>query len=97
MPYINVGEEAVRDSWNVAAGASPIGTWECPQTWHTDFREDLGKIEVPTLVTHGTDDRILPIEATEATEAGINRARLAFVGAPATWRPASARHSTRSQ
>jgi pimeloyl-ACP methyl ester carboxylesterase len=94
MPYINAGEEAVRHSRNVAAGASPIATWACPQTRHTDFREDLGKIEVPTLVTHGTDDRILPIEATEA---GINRALLAFVGAPATWRPASARHSTRSQ
>jgi pimeloyl-ACP methyl ester carboxylesterase len=61
-----ISEEAVRDSWNVAAGASPIATWACPQTWHTDFRDDLRKIDVPTLVTHGTADRILPIEATGA-------------------------------
>jgi non-heme chloroperoxidase len=61
-----ISEEAVRDSWNVASGASPIGTWACPQTWHTDFRDDLRKIDVPTLVTHGTADRILPIEATGA-------------------------------
>jgi non-heme chloroperoxidase len=61
-----ISEDAVRDSWNVAAGASPIGTWACPQTWHTDFREDLRKIDVPTLVTHGTADRILPIQATGA-------------------------------
>jgi non-heme chloroperoxidase len=58
-----ISEEAVRDSWNVAAGASPIGTYECPPTWHTDFRADLAKIDVPVLVTHGTADRILPIAA----------------------------------
>ncbi len=61
-----ISEETVRDSWNVAAGASPIGTWACPPTWHTDFRADLRKIDVPTLVVHGTADRILPIEATGA-------------------------------
>ena len=61
-----ISEEAVRDSWNVAAGASPIATWACPSTWHTDFREDLRKIDVPTLVVHGSADRVLPIEATGA-------------------------------
>jgi non-heme chloroperoxidase len=59
-------EEVVRDSWNVAAGASPIGTWACPPTWHTDFREDLRKVDVPALVMQGTADRILPIEGTGA-------------------------------
>jgi pimeloyl-ACP methyl ester carboxylesterase len=61
-----ISEEAVRDSWNVGAGASPSGTYACPPTWHTDFRADLAKIDVPTLVTHGTADRILPIEAAGA-------------------------------
>jgi pimeloyl-ACP methyl ester carboxylesterase len=59
-----ISEDAVHDSWNVAAGASPLGTWACPPTWHTDFREDLAKFDIPTLVTHGTADRILPIQAT---------------------------------
>jgi non-heme chloroperoxidase len=54
----------VRDSWNVAAGASPIGTVACPPTWVTDFRADLPKFDVPTLVVHGDADRILPIDAT---------------------------------
>src|SRR3954454_1241166 len=36
-----ISEEAVRDSWNVAASAAPVGTYACPPTWHTDFREDL--------------------------------------------------------
>jgi pimeloyl-ACP methyl ester carboxylesterase len=61
-----VSEEVVRDSWNVAAAASPVGTWACPPSWHTDFRDDLAKFDVPTLVTHGTADRVLPIEATGA-------------------------------
>jgi non-heme chloroperoxidase len=61
-----ISEEVVTDSWNVAAGASPYGTWACPAVWGTDFRDDLAKIDVPTLVTHGTADRILPIEATGA-------------------------------
>ena len=61
-----ISEETVRDSWNVAAGASPIATRACPPTWHTDFRADLRKIDVPTLIVHGTADRVLPIEASSA-------------------------------
>ncbi len=59
-----ISDEVVRDSWNVAAGASPVGTAACPPTWVTDFRGDLPKIDVPTLVVHGDADRVLPIDAT---------------------------------
>jgi non-heme chloroperoxidase len=58
-----ISEEAVRDAWNTAVGASPVGTVACVATWHTDFRDDLPKIDVPVLVMHGSADRILPIEA----------------------------------
>jgi pimeloyl-ACP methyl ester carboxylesterase len=79
-----VSDEVVRDSWNIAAGASPIGTWSCPPTWHTDFRDDLKHIDVPTLVMHGDADRILPIEATGAsTHEAIEGSRFLVVeGAP---------------
>ena len=30
----------------------------------TDFREDLKKIAVPTLVAHGDSDRIVPLEVS---------------------------------
>jgi non-heme chloroperoxidase len=33
-------------------------------TWLTDFRGDLPTIDVPVLVVHGTEDRILPYEST---------------------------------
>ncbi|MAT06228.1 MAG: alpha/beta hydrolase [Acidimicrobiaceae bacterium] len=61
---IRISDEVVRDSWNVGAGASAVGTVSCPPTWITDFRQDLPKNDVPTLVVHGDADRILPIDAT---------------------------------
>lgn len=58
-----ISDEVVRDSWNIAVAASPIGTAACVPTWYTDFRSDLPRIDVPTLVIHGDADRILPIAA----------------------------------
>jgi len=59
-----ISNQAVHLSWVVAAGASPKGTLDCVQAWLTDFRGDLKKIQVPTLVIHGDADSILPIAAT---------------------------------
>ena len=50
--------------FNVAVGSSHYASYACVDTWLTDFRGDLSKIDVPTLVLHGTADRILPFEAT---------------------------------
>lgn len=58
-----ISGEAVQDSWNSAVTASPAGVIACVATWHTDFRADLPKIDIPVLVMHGTKDRVLPIEA----------------------------------
>lgn len=58
-----ISAEAVQDAWNLAVSASPEGTIACVATWHTDFRADLPKIDIPVLVLHGTQDRVLPIEA----------------------------------
>jgi non-heme chloroperoxidase len=61
-----IGDAALRASFQVASGASPYATYECVDTWLTDFRADLPKNDVPTLVLHGTADRILPFQATAA-------------------------------
>ncbi|MEY9907321.1 non-heme chloroperoxidase [Catenulispora sp. MAP12-49] len=58
-----ISPEVVQDAWNTAVGASPQGTIACVPTWHEDFRGDCAKIDIPVLVLHGTEDRILPIEA----------------------------------
>ena len=59
-----IGDAALRAAFQVAAGSSPYATYACVDTWLTDFRDDLTRIDVPTLVVHGTADRILPFEAT---------------------------------
>lgn len=58
-----VSEDAVRASWNVACISSAVATVACVPTWHEDFRQDLAKIDVPTLVIHGDSDRIVPFSA----------------------------------
>ena len=40
-------------------------------TWLTGFREDLRTIDVPVLVVHGTEDRILTYQATAARRPGL--------------------------
>ena len=66
-----ISEQAWNASFNVAAGASPYASYACVDTWLTDFRADLPNIDVPTLVVHGTEDRILPYEATAKRLPGL--------------------------
>jgi len=61
-----ISAQAWQASFNVAAGSSPYASYACVDTWLTDFREDLPRIDIPTLVLHGTDDRTLPFAATAA-------------------------------
>jgi non-heme chloroperoxidase len=39
----------------------------------TDFTEDLKKLDVPTLIVHGDDDQIVPIETSAKLAAGLVR------------------------
>jgi non-heme chloroperoxidase len=59
-----VSQQAVQASWNLAAGASATASLACVAAWHEDFRKDLTRVDVPTLVIHGDADRILPITAS---------------------------------
>ena len=75
-----VSEQAVQASWNVAAGASAIASLACVPAWYEDFRADLARINVPTLVIQGDADRILPITASGLRTAKlIKGARLSVV------------------
>lgn len=75
-----ISEQAVQASWNVAAAASATASLACVPTWHEDFRNDLVRIEVPTLVIHGDADRIVPIKASgEKTAKLVKGARLVAI------------------
>ena len=84
-----ISDQAVQLSWNIAAGASPKGTLDCVSAWLTDFRKDLARIDVPTLVIHGDADRILPLAATgKRTQEFVKGSKLVVVeGGPhgLTW------------
>jgi pimeloyl-ACP methyl ester carboxylesterase len=66
-----VSQETVQSNWNVAAGASATASLASVAAWHEDFRQDLTRIDVPTLVIHGDADRVLPIGAS-----GLRTAKL---------------------
>jgi non-heme chloroperoxidase len=66
-----VSQQTMQACWNVAAGGSATASLACVATWHEDFREDLKRIAVPSLVIHGDADRIVPIRAS-----GLRMAKL---------------------
>lgn len=72
-----VSNEVLHSSWIVAAGASATASLACVPTWLEDFRHDLTRVDVPTLVIQGDQDRIVPLKASgERTAKIINNARL---------------------
>ena len=61
-----ISDAALQAARQVAFGSGPYATYACIDTWLTDFRGDLPKIDIPVLAIHGTADRILPFEKTTA-------------------------------
>ncbi|HTS35384.1 MAG TPA: alpha/beta hydrolase [Candidatus Solibacter sp.] len=75
-----VSEQAIQASWNTAAIASATASVACVPTWHEDFRNDVSKIDVPTLVIHGDSDRIVPFSsAGQRTAKLVSGAELVVV------------------
>ncbi len=70
---------------DIAAFASPKGTLDCIGAFgRTDFRDDLTKMTVPTLILHGDSDGIVPFEVSgKRAHASIKNSKLALIkGAP---------------
>jgi non-heme chloroperoxidase len=79
------GQELVAFSKWIAWAASPLGTAQCIVAFgETDFRADLAKFDIPTLVVHGDADRIVPLEVSgQRAHAMIAGSRLEVLkGAP---------------
>ncbi|MFF1615233.1 alpha/beta fold hydrolase [Amycolatopsis sp. NPDC058278] len=76
-----ISDQAWQNSFTVAVAASAHAAYACVDTWLTDFRADLSKIDVPVLLVHGDADRILPYEATAARLPGLIK-DLQFVTVP---------------
>jgi non-heme chloroperoxidase len=75
-----ISEQAVQASWNLAASASATASLACVATWHEDFRANLERVDVPTLVIHGEADRIVPFaSAGQRTAKLVKGARLVAI------------------
>jgi non-heme chloroperoxidase len=66
---------------DIAAGASPKGTLDCIAAFSkTDFRGDLAKVNIPTLVIHGDSDATVPFEYSgKLTHEAIPNSKVALI------------------
>jgi len=75
----------IQSFWRQGMTAGAKNTYDSIAAFSaTDFRGDLAKFDVPTLVIHGDDDQIVPIETSgKASAALIKNAKLIiYKGAP---------------
>lgn len=77
-PDTKVSQAMLNWTLSMAFQAGLKGTYDCVEAFSTtDFRGELAKIDVPTLVIHGGDDQVVPLEITSRAAArGIKNARL---------------------
>lgn len=60
-----ISEGIVRAFWLQGMMASQKAAYDCIRAFsETDLTEDLRRIDVPTLILHGDDDQIVPIQAS---------------------------------
>ena len=78
---LQVSEQQRIYARDIAAFASPKGTLDCIAAFsRTDFRGDLKKISIPTLIIHGDSDAIVPFEASgKRSQEAIKGSQLALI------------------
>ncbi len=69
-----VSDLVIQANWTVAIGASPVATVACVDAWLEDFRKDISRNDLPTMIIHGDDDRILPADVTSRRQAQMIKA-----------------------
>jgi non-heme chloroperoxidase len=88
-PGTNVSQPVLDQLWRLCMQTGLKNSYECIKAFsETDFREDLEKFDVPTLVVHGEDDQVVPIDIT-----GRKTAKL-VEGAQAIFYPAAPHGTT---
>lgn len=62
-----VSQAVVDANWATAVASAPVAAYAVVPSWIEDFTPDVAAVKAsgkPTLIVHGTEDRILPIDAT---------------------------------
>jgi non-heme chloroperoxidase len=81
----NVSQGLIDSFWVQGMQAGHKNTYDCIAAFSaTDFRADLARFDVPTLIVHGDDDQIVPIDASAHAAAGLvqNAELIVYPGAP---------------
>lgn len=84
-PGAKVSQGLIYSWWAQGMQAGHKNTYDCIKAFsETDFREDLKKFNIPTLIVHGDDDQIVPIEAAGRAAAKLvkNSKLIEYAGAP---------------
>ncbi|WP_299708032.1 alpha/beta hydrolase [uncultured Pontibacter sp.] len=76
-----LSEEQLRLDWTIASLASPRAVIETAKAWaHTDFRQEMRNVSVPTLIIHGDADQIVPIKtSSEKAAEGIRNSKYVVI------------------
>src|SRR6516164_1267743 len=84
-PGANVSQGLLDQFWLWSMQAGTINSYESIKAFsETDFTEELKKIAVPTLVLHGEDDQIVPIQDSAKKSARLipGAKEIYYPGAP---------------
>lgn len=70
-PGAKISQGLINAWWAEGMRAGARNTYDCIAAFSaTDFRSDLKKFEKPTLIVHGEDDQIVPIDVGGRATAG---------------------------
>ena len=84
-PGATVSQGVMDSFWLQGMRAGHKNTFDCIKAFsETDFTEDLKKFDVPTLIIHGDDDQIVPIDASALSASKLvkNSTLKIYPGAP---------------
>jgi non-heme chloroperoxidase len=84
-PGSNVSQGARDAFWLMSMTVGIKGAYDCVKAFsETDLTEDLKKIDVPTLILHGDDDQIVPMQAAALKSSKLvpNAQLKVYAGAP---------------
>ncbi len=81
--------QGLRDAfWSMSMQVGFRAAYDCVKAFsETDQTEDLKKIDVPTLIVHGDDDQIVPLDDSSRLSAGLvkDATLKIYPGAPTAW------------
>ncbi|HKE93854.1 MAG TPA: alpha/beta hydrolase [Povalibacter sp.] len=84
-PGAKVSQATLDQFWRLSMQAGLKNAYECIKAFsETDFTEDLKKFDIPTLIMHGEDDQIVPVNDTGRKSQRIvrNAKAIYYPGAP---------------